>query len=116
MNCESQHSAIMWTRTRVTEKLNIKLPIIQGPFGGGPSSIALAAAVSNAGGLGSFGAYALSPEQIKKLVVDLRAHTANPFAINLWIPFAPAHEKRITEAEYLEAISRLQPYYKETGV
>jgi len=105
----------MWTRTPVTEKLNIKLPIIQGPFGGGPSSVRLAAAVSNAGGLGSFGAYSLSPDQIKQLVVDLRAQTSNAFAINLWIPFAPPHETRIKESEYGAAIARLKPYYDEVG-
>jgi len=105
----------MWTRTAVTEKLNIKLPIIQGPFGGGPSSVKLAAAVSNAGGLGSFGAYSLAPDQIKQLVVDLRAQTNNAFAVNLWIPFTPTHEKRITEAEYQAAVARMQPYYDEVG-
>jgi nitronate monooxygenase len=106
----------MWTRTRVTEKLNIKLPIIQGPFGGGPSSIQLAAAVSNSGGLGSFGAYSFSPEQIKQLVAELRAQTKQPFAVNLWIPFTPEGEKSITEGEYQAALVRLAPYYAEVGV
>jgi nitronate monooxygenase len=101
----------MWTRTRVTEKLNVRLPIIQGPFGGGPSSIELAVAVSNAGGLGSFGAYSYTPEQIKQLVANLRAKTEFPFAINLWIPFTPANETIITEAEYKAAVSQLAPYY-----
>jgi nitronate monooxygenase len=105
----------MWTRTAVTEKLNIKLPIIQGPFGGGPSSIQLAAAVSNAGGMGSFGAYSFTPDQIKQLVIDLRAQTKNAFAVNLWIPFTPPHEKRITESDYQSAVARLQPYYNEVG-
>lgn len=105
----------MWTHTRVTEKLGIELPIVQGPFGGGPSSVRLAAEVSNAGGLGSFGAYSLSPEQIKQLVIDLRAQTSRPFAVNLWVPFAPSHEKRITESEYREAVAQLRPYYDEVG-
>ena len=105
----------MWTDTAVTRRLNIRLPIVQGPFGGGPSSIKLAAAVSNAGGLGSFGAYSYSPEQLKQLVTDLRAATPNAFAVNLWIPFTSAHEKRITETEYRDAVGRLQPYYDEVG-
>jgi nitronate monooxygenase len=105
----------MWTDTRVTEKLGIQLPIVQGPFGGGPSSIRLAAEVSNAGGLGSFGAYSLSPEQIKQLVIDLRAQTSRPFAVNLWVPFTPPHENRITELEYKETVAQLQPYYDEVG-
>lgn len=41
----------MWTKTPLTEAIGIDLPIVQGPFGGGNSSPALAAAVSNAGGL-----------------------------------------------------------------
>src|SRR5882724_2557517 len=107
---------VMWTRTPVTEKLNIQFPIVQGPFGGGPSSIALAVAVSNAGGLGSFGAYSLSPDQIKHLVRDLRAQTQHAFAVNLWLPYTPAQETRITESEFRSAVARLQPYYDEVGV
>ena len=48
-------------RTRITDLLGLDHPIVQGPFGGGLSSVELAAAVSNAGGLGSFGAQHLSP-------------------------------------------------------
>lgn len=44
-----------WNRNRLTEKLGIEYPIIQGPLGG-LSSQRLTAAVSNFGGLGSFGA------------------------------------------------------------
>ena len=105
----------MWTRTRVTETLNIKLPIVLGPFGGGPSSVKLTAAVSNAGGLGSFGAYSYLPEQIKQLVDDLRSQTPNAFAVNLWVPYSPPHEKRISEPEYRDAVALLQPYYDEVG-
>ena len=53
-----------WNRNRVTEKLGINYPIVQGPLGG-LSSQKLTAAVSNFGGLGSFGALNLSPEEIK---------------------------------------------------
>lgn len=45
-----------WTETEITRLLDIPYPIIQGPFGRGGSSPLLAATVSNAGGLGSFGA------------------------------------------------------------
>ncbi len=54
-----------WNRNRLTEKLGIHYPIIQGPLGG-LSSQRLTAAVSNFGGLGYFGALSLSPEEIKK--------------------------------------------------
>ena len=49
-----------WANTRVSTKLGIKYPIVQGPLGG-LSSQHLTAAVSNYGGLGSFGAHGLSP-------------------------------------------------------
>jgi nitronate monooxygenase len=105
----------MWNQTRVTQALQLKLPIIQGPFGGGPSSIKLAAAVSNAGGMGSFGAYSFSPDQIKELVADLRAETKHSFAVNLWIPYQPDSESRVTESQYRDAVGRLQPYYDRVG-
>ena len=52
----------MWYKTKLTGTLGIQYPIVQGPFGGGPSSVKLLAAVSAAGGLGSFGAYGLTPQ------------------------------------------------------
>ena len=44
-----------WNGNRLTARLGIDYPIIQGPLGG-LSSQRLTAAVSNFGGLGSFGA------------------------------------------------------------
>jgi nitronate monooxygenase len=42
----------MWNETDATRLLKIAYPIVQGPFGGGLSSVELAATVSNLGGLG----------------------------------------------------------------
>ncbi len=53
-----------WNENRLTAKLGIDYPVIQGPLGG-LSSQKLTAAVSNFGGLGSFGAHGLTPEAIK---------------------------------------------------
>jgi nitronate monooxygenase len=58
-----------WNQNRLTTKLGIEYPIIQGPLGG-LSSQRLTAAVSNFGGLGSFGAHALTPEAIKDVIAD----------------------------------------------
>lgn len=52
----------MWASTRVSRTIGVAHPIPQGPFGGRHSTPALAAAVSNAGGLGAFGAVGLEPE------------------------------------------------------
>src|SRR6202795_3290854 len=73
-----------WNRNRLTEKLGIDYPIIQGPLGG-LSSQRLTAAVSNFGGLGSFGAHGLAPEAIKDVIAQIRSLTSKPFAMNLWV-------------------------------
>jgi nitronate monooxygenase len=80
----TQQSLPQWTRTRVLSRLGIELPIIQGPLGG-LSTQRLAAAVSNFGGLGSFGAHALTPSAIGDVIAEIRALTTKPFAMNLWV-------------------------------
>jgi nitronate monooxygenase len=73
-----------WKQNRLTAKLGIEYPVIQGPLGG-LSSQGLTAAVSNFGGLGSFGAHGLSPEAIKEVIGEIRSLTSKPFAMNLWV-------------------------------
>src|SRR5256885_2127451 len=73
-----------WNENRLTAKLGIAYPVIQGPLGG-LSSQKLTAAVSNFGGLGSFGAHGLSPEAIKEVIAQIRSLTSKPFAMNLWV-------------------------------
>jgi len=73
-----------WNENRLTAKLGIDYPVIQGPLGG-LSSQKLTAAVSNFGGLGSFGAHGLAPEAIKEAIAEIRSLTSKPFAMNLWV-------------------------------
>ncbi len=73
-----------WNRNRLTEALGIDYPVIQGPLGG-LSSQRLTAAVSNFGGLGSFGAHGLAPEAIRDVIAEIRSLTSKPFAMNLWV-------------------------------
>jgi NADH:quinone reductase (non-electrogenic) len=72
-------------RTRVTDLLNIQFPIIQG----GLAYLAyseLAAAVSNAGGLGQITAMSLSnPEQLSEEIKKVRMLTNKPFGVNFAI-------------------------------
>ena len=63
-----------WNQNRLTAKLGIDYPIIQGPLGG-LSSQRLTAAVSNFGGLGSFGAHSLPPDAIKDVIAEIRSLT-----------------------------------------
>ncbi|MFI6502788.1 NAD(P)H-dependent flavin oxidoreductase [Nonomuraea typhae] len=97
---------------RLTDLLGIEHPVVQGPFGGGLSSVALAAAVSGAGGLGSYGGHILTPAGLDALVTELKAATARPFAVNLWVPQPGEAEARAVP----EDVERLRPYYTELGV
>ena len=59
--------------------LGLEHPIVLGPFGG-MSSVALTAAVSEAGGLGSYGLYGYSAARIAETAAQLHAATGRPFA------------------------------------
>lgn len=71
--------------TDLGELLGIRHPIVLAPFGG-LSSVALTAAVSDAGGLGSYGLYGYAGERIRTTAAALREATAAPFALNIWLP------------------------------
>ena len=74
-----------WNDTSVSSLLGISFPIIQGPFGRGASTALLAATVSNAGRLSSFGANDLTPEEISRVAVEIRTLTDKPFGMNPWV-------------------------------
>jgi nitronate monooxygenase len=63
--------------------LGVTYPIIQAPMAGS-NTPELVAAVSNAGGLGIYGAAYQTPEQISATVADIRALTDRPFGVNLF--------------------------------
>jgi nitronate monooxygenase len=101
-----------WNRNRLTEKLGISYPIIQGPLGG-LSSQRLTAAVSNFGGLGSFGALSLSPEEIKEVISQIRSLTSKPFAVNLWVSMEDDGARTSDEAAFNRSLAPLAIYFKE---
>src|SRR4030081_1578683 len=55
----------MWSQNAFTDRLNLKWPILQAPMGW-LSTPALAAAVSNAGGLGGLGMWGFSAEDAER--------------------------------------------------
>ena len=63
-------------------------PIVLAPLAGGPATPALAAAVSNAGGLGFLAAGYRKPEDVGAEIEALRAATSRPFGLNLFVPSA----------------------------
>ncbi|HWQ15059.1 MAG TPA: nitronate monooxygenase [Roseiflexaceae bacterium] len=68
-------------RTPLCDLFGIEAPVIQASFGPW-SAPGLAAAVSNAGGLGTFGAVLWQPEPLRQALERLRALTDRPFAVN----------------------------------
>lgn len=103
----------MWENNPVTRALGIRYPILQGPFGSGHSSVELAAAVSNAGGLGAYGAHHLSGEEILALAAGIRARTSRPFNLNLWIPRPSEWGQPMSEAREASYLQRMKPFYEE---
>src|ERR1700733_7801616 len=90
----------MWYNTKATEMLGIQYPIMQGPFGGNLSSVELVATVSNAGGLGGYGAYTLSPQEIFEVNNKIEAATNKPYNMNLWVSDTDAPDGIVTEEQY----------------
>ena len=78
-------------QTSLCKRLGIELPIIQAPMGGavGP---ALAAAVSNAGGLGMLVPWRADLAMVRQQIRETRSLTSRPFGINLNLEF-PQQER-----------------------
>ena len=86
-------------------------PIIQGPMAGGASTPELAAAVSNAGALGSLAASLLAPDVNVQQAAQIRALTGRPFCLNLFVQQTPAP----SEAEIAQAVALLRPAWSSLG-
>ncbi|WP_417368442.1 NAD(P)H-dependent flavin oxidoreductase [Flavobacterium beibuense] len=106
----------MWYNNKVTEMLGIKYPIMQGPFGGGLSTPKLAATVSNMGGLGGYGAYTMSPQDIYNIDKQIKALTNNPYNINLWVSDTDAINGTVSNEAYEYTKQRFKPYFDKAGI
>jgi nitronate monooxygenase len=98
------------------KNVGIDYPIMQGPFGGGLSSPELVAAVSNAGGLGGYGAYTLSPQEIFEINKKIQAATNKPYNINLWVSDSDVPDGSVTNEQYEQAGKIFKPYFDELGI
>lgn len=99
--------------TAFSEALGLRLPLIQAPMAGGPSSPELVAAVSAAGALGSFGFAYTQPEEIKKQSAWVRGRTGGSFGINLFVSAQPDAIEVAAQRGALEAVAG---YYHELGL
>jgi enoyl-[acyl-carrier protein] reductase II len=80
-------------KTRLTELLGIKHPIIQGAMAW-VSLPPLVAAVSNAGGLGILGSGFMTPEGVREAIREVKSLTDKPFGANL-VPDNPQLEEHL---------------------
>jgi len=106
----------MWQSTQFAERLGLAAPIVQGPFGSGLSAVELVVAVSEAGGLGSFGVHHLDRAGIAHVAASIRSRTQRSFALNLWIPHENSETPPIGVDQFARAVTRLEPYFEELGV
>jgi nitronate monooxygenase len=105
--------------TPVCDMFGIEYPIFSAGMGGivSPSGPELAAAVSNAGGLGVIGGAFVAPEELRRQIQQVRDETDKPFGVDTLIPFSvtkgelakPAKLDNVLPAEheaFLEAFAR----------
>ena len=96
----------MTLRTPLCRQLGIEYPIIQAPIGGAAVP-ELAAAVSEAGGLGMLTMTGLELEQVVQRLEATRSLTASPFGVNLILQA----EQRAQLATCLEAGVKIVSYF-----
>ena len=94
----------MRLKTALCDRLGIELPIIQAPMGGavGPS---LAAAVSNAGGLGMLVPWRADLDTVRQQIRQTRALTSRPFGVNLNLDFPQEDRLAVCLEERVPVIS-----------
>lgn len=92
------------------DALGVEVPIVQAPMAG-VSTPALAAAVSNAGGLGSIGVGATDAAGARAAIADLRSRTDRAFNVNVFV-HGPAKADPAREAAWLDWLS---PLFAEFG-
>src|ERR671935_1649450 len=101
----------MWASNTLTERLNLKWPILQAPMGSA-STPGLAAAVTNAGGLGGLGMWGRSADQVERRIAGFRQQSGGSLNVNYPIWPDPRYEPEAAEAMR----SQLRPHYDAHGL
>ena len=95
---------------KLLELLRIEAPIVQAPMAG-VSTPAMAAAVSNAGGLGSIGVGATDAAGASRMIAEFRERSRGSLNVNVFC-HAPARADAAREARWIE---RLRPEFARLG-
>ncbi|MBV8964907.1 MAG: nitronate monooxygenase [Mycobacteriaceae bacterium] len=89
---------------------DLAVPVVGAPMAGGPGTPALAAAVSNAGGLGFVAGGYVTPDQFADDVTAARAQTTGPIGVNLFVP-QPSAADYVQLDRYAEELDELAEHY-----
>lgn len=89
----------MFESNRVTKLLGIKYPVLQGAMAW-VADADLAAAVSNAGGLGVISAANMPPELLEKQLIRIKTLTDRPYALNIMLLSPTAGDAIELAAQY----------------
>lgn len=101
----------MWPTDSLCRLLGCGDPIVQAPMIGG-STVAMAAAVSNAGGLGSLGCGMMSPDEVRATWAEVRAQTDRPVNLNFFVHDEPDLDEY--DPEPMSVV--LRPLYRAAGL
>ncbi|WP_350335856.1 NAD(P)H-dependent flavin oxidoreductase [Coralliovum pocilloporae] len=102
----------MWQESRLSRLLNIEYPIVQAPMILQKPLVPLAAAVSNAGGLGSLGCAEMSINELEQRVAQLKASTDKPFNLNFFLHKPPIYRAELDD----RARSLVAPFYENLNL
>lgn len=110
-------------KTKITELLGIKYPVIQGGMAW-VGEYHLASAVSNAGGLGIIGAASAPPENVREQIREAKKITGQPFGVNVMLMNPNAEQvARVVIEEGVKVVTtgagnpaKYIPMWKEAGV
>jgi nitronate monooxygenase len=85
-------------------RLPSRLPIVQAPMAGGPSTLELTAAVAGAGAFGFLAGAYLTPDALREALSAIRALTSEPIGVNLFVPSSPSAADDAAIAAYGHAL------------
>lgn len=97
--------------THWLDALGLKAPVWQAPMAGSQHHV-LAAAVSNAGGLGALPGAMLTPDGLRAMMRAVRERTSRAFQVNFFCHRPPAQDSDALQ-RWAQA---LQPYYRQLGL
>lgn len=88
----------------------LSVPLVGAPMAGGPSTVKLAAAVSEAGGLGFVAGGYRTPQQLEDDITAARRATTGPIGVNLFVP-QPSYADLEQLDEYADHLDPLADHY-----